>query len=74
MQIHADIEIFDEHRYGSPGPLRYSYGLMFGSFVAVMTMFAAIYLYFEDKHMFRPVKPPQLAQPGVVHYTFERKS
>jgi NADH dehydrogenase (ubiquinone) 1 beta subcomplex subunit 8 len=69
--IHANIDLIGEDRYGSAEPLRFSIKYQLACFLGVMSFCWAIYLWLEDKKMFRPVLPKQLPAAGKPHYTFE---
>lgn len=40
-------------------------------FLGVMGASFAVYIWLEDKKMFRPAMPKQLPHDGKKHYTFE---
>ncbi|CAO1370342.1 unnamed protein product [Diamesa serratosioi] len=71
--IHANIDMISEDRFGTAAPLRYSIPLQYATFLGVMTFCFVLYFWLEDKKMFRPVLPKQLAHDGKPHYTFESK-
>lgn len=72
--VHANIDLIGEDRYGSAEPLRYSIKYMYACFLGVMTFWFVSYYWLDNKRMFRPVLPKQLAADGKVHYTFEPKN
>lgn len=67
--IHINYPFWSEDRFGSEAPYRYSMTDMFFTFMAVMAGWFALYWWFNDKKMFRPVLEPQY--PNKTHYTFE---
>lgn len=71
--VHAEIDMYDETRYGSPQELRYPLSVMALMFVSVVGGSFFIYWLLDDHKMFRPVLRKQLPADGV-HYTFEPKS
>lgn len=74
FQVHINYLLWSEDRYGTASPPRFSLQTVVLAFVGVMTTWFALYFYFEDKKMFRPVLPKQLPADGRVHYTFEPKN
>lgn len=72
--VHAELDFYDETRYGPPRDMRFSLSQMFALFMAVMCGSAFVFWWFEDKKMFRPVLIKQLPAPGQTHYTFDPKS
>jgi NADH dehydrogenase (ubiquinone) 1 beta subcomplex subunit 8 len=72
LQLHAEIDLYGQDRYGSAEPLRYSIPFQYACFLSVMAACFGIYYFLEDKKMFRPVTPRQYPSTGP-HYSFETK-
>lgn len=72
--LHAEHDTYDETRYGTPTEPRYSTKVMASCLFGTLGTIWLLYLFFEDKKMFRPVLPQQMPAPGVVHYTFEPRN
>lgn len=72
--IHAEIDTYDETRYGTPNEPRFSMTTQVTCLFSVLGGTWLLYEWFEDKKIFEPVLPQQMPAPGVVHYTFEPKS
>lgn len=71
--VHAEIDLFGEHRYGTTEPLRFSLKDQFLSFALAISGSIIIYYYLDNKRMFRPVLPRQYPGDGKIYYTFEPK-
>lgn len=72
--IHAEIDFYDETRYGTPADLRYPLWKMVVTFLSVIGGSFLLYFWLDDKKVFRPVLRKQLPAPGQIHYTFEPKA
>ncbi|XP_037087957.1 NADH dehydrogenase [ubiquinone] 1 beta subcomplex subunit 8, mitochondrial-like [Pollicipes pollicipes] len=70
--IHHSMDMYGEDRYNADRKLRISIPEMWAMFLGVMASYTLVFLYFEDKKMFRPVMPKQFAKDGP-HYTFEMR-
>lgn len=73
LQLHADIDLIGEDRWGHAEPLRFSLQSQFLTFGAVMVGVFALYYALEDVKMYRPVAEKQYPGDGRVHYTFDTK-
>ncbi|XP_037038278.1 NADH dehydrogenase [ubiquinone] 1 beta subcomplex subunit 8, mitochondrial [Bradysia coprophila] len=69
--VHAEIDYWGEDRVG-PEPTLISGRNQLLAFSGVMIGCFALYLWLEDKRMYRPAVKKQLPGDGKVHYTFER--
>jgi len=70
--LHQNMDMHGEDRYNANRTLRYSLKQMLAAFMSVMVGYTLLFIYFDDKKMFRPVMPPHYRRDGV-HYTFELK-
>lgn len=71
QQLHADIDLIGEDRYGTPEDLAIPIGTQALVFIAVMLGVSALYIALDDVKMFRPVAAKQYPGDGRKHYTFE---
>ena len=69
--LHVNVDMYGEDRFDVSLKPRFSQTRQIFTFLGVLTACAAVYYWFEDKKMFRPVLPKQYPYQGQTHYTFE---